>query len=98
MDEYDFTKNEIFDDTVKKENFNLNLEIMNLENQIELMEKHIKLLWDNVIVSYLTNYEKRQILNKITENDYNKFYKFMINKNSSCKYMIEKLNYLYSLK
>lgn len=43
------------------------------------IDNSILLLWDNVIVPYLENIKERQILDKITINDYNSFYEYMIN-------------------
>lgn len=43
------------------------------------IDNSILLLWDSVIVPYLENIKDRQILDKITVNDYSSFYEYMIN-------------------
>lgn len=48
-------------------------------NDIEMIDKHIRELWDNIMVPYLENYSERQILSRLTINDYDKFYDYMIN-------------------
>lgn len=56
----------------------------NLENYNN-MEKHIRYLWNVVIVPYLENYNERQILDYITINDYSVFRDFMIKENPICQ-------------
>lgn len=59
-------------------------ELEEIEYKINKIEKEIKELWDNVMVPYLNNYN-RQILINLTENDYIKFYEFIIKNNSDIK-------------
>jgi hypothetical protein len=68
----------------KEENIKENLldpldELMDIEDAKDKIEQHIRELWDNVIVPYLNNYRDRQILGNLTVNDYDKFYKWIIN-------------------
>ena len=49
-------------------------EYENLEKINEKMNKDIRCLWENVIVPYLRNDTEKQILNKLDEHDYIKFY------------------------
>lgn len=60
----------------------------NIENYNN-MEKHIRYLWDAVIVPYLENYSERQILDYITVNDYSIFRDFMIKKNPICQQIFD---------
>ena len=69
-------------------------ELIELETIREKMEEDIKELWDNVIVSYLNNYRDRQILDKLTIYDYNKFYKWMLYNNNYYQYVCERIRYL----
>ena len=55
-------------------------EIEEIENEINIIERRIKELWNNVMVPYLQT-DNRQILTNLDENDYNKFYSYMIKKN-----------------
>ena len=55
-------------------------ELDELENEINMVEKKIKELWNNVMVPYLQS-EQRQILVKLTEDDYIKFYNYIVKKN-----------------
>lgn len=71
-------------------------ELIELEENFILMEKHINELWQNVIIPYLHNYNERQIINKIMENDYDKFYNFMINHNQMFRYINQRIIYLKS--
>ena len=55
-------------------------EIEEIENEINIIERRIKELWNNVMIPYLQT-DNRQILTNLDENDYNKFYSYMIKKN-----------------
>jgi hypothetical protein len=48
------------------------------------MTDDLKKIWFNVIVPYINNGNQAQILNNLSENDFHKFYKFMIAKNNTC--------------
>lgn len=74
------------DDKIRKVN--------ELEEIRDKMEKDIKYLWENVMVLYLQNLNKRQVLDLINETDYHKFYKFMINNNKAYNEIQEQLNNL----
>lgn len=58
-------------------------------NNFPKMEDYIRELWDIVMIPYLENYKERQILSRLTVNDYNKFYEFMMKNNDVCKQIIE---------
>jgi hypothetical protein len=64
--------------------------IYDVENLILEIENDIRKLWDNVIIYYINNH-KCQILDKLTEHDYTKFFDFMI---KNCKPYQSSLNYL----
>ena len=80
------------------QNKDLDIEIYKMEKRQELIDSHIKELWDNIILPYLQDNNKKQILTKLTINDYDKFYKFMINENLSYKDMNNKIKKLYEFK
>jgi hypothetical protein len=65
-------------------------------NEIEALEETFKKIekdiWVNIFIPYLNNINCRQILDKLTVNDYYKFYYFMINNNPLCQHIIKKLN------
>lgn len=69
-------------------------ELIELEKIREKMEENIRELWDNVIVCYLDNYRDRQILNRLTINDYDKFYKWMLYNNNHYQYVCDRIQYL----
>ena len=48
------------------------------------MNEQIRELWDNVMIPYLTNCNK-EILGKINEGDYVKFYAYMVKNNRVCQ-------------
>lgn len=50
-------------------------------NCLERFDRITKSLWDEVIVPYLRNYKSNYILDKLTENDYDKFYELMVSTN-----------------
>ena len=60
-----------------------------INNNYNNIDKHIRILWDNVMVPYLENFNERQILDQLTTNDYNKFYEFMIKNNPICQKIID---------
>lgn len=66
----------------------MNDEIDWMENLQAQLNSHIRELWDNVLVPYIKDYENKEILNKISEDDYHIFYKFMIENNDICKYIL----------
>jgi len=61
------------------------------------MEKHIRYLWDDVIVCYLNNYNNREIFNNLTINDYDKFYKWMLYNNNNYQYVCDRIEYLENI-
>lgn len=71
-------------------------QIYMLEKILNKIEIDIKLLWDDIILPYLNDVNKRKILYKLIERGYPEFYKFMINNNNTYNTVINKLNILYS--
>lgn len=53
------------------------------ENNLEKIEKDIKKLWDEIIKVYLKDINNKQILNKLSKYDYNKFFDFIIKESTS---------------
>lgn len=62
-------------------------ELENLERISNKMNEDIRNLWDNVVVPYLRNDDQKQILGKLNEHEYIKFYKFMVENSDFCKYV-----------
>lgn len=58
--------------------FDINEIINDLENQINMFDEMIDILWNNVMVKYIEN---GNLLDKLSSNDKDKFYKYML-KNS----------------
>lgn len=85
--------NNIFDNSISP----LENEIENLYNMRAKIDKDIKSLWEIVIVPYLLNYNSRQILCNLTENDYSIFYNFMIKNNDIYQYISNRINRLTEL-
>ena len=50
-----------------------------LYDDIDVISNQIRELWDNIMVPYLENYPERQILSRLTINDYDKFFNLMMN-------------------
>lgn len=67
------------------------------EINFEVMDDHIKELWDKVMIPYLRNINHRQILDKLNEYDYDKFYRFM-RKCVQIKYTSYKSNSTYGVR
>lgn len=67
-------------------------ELAELYSIREKMENDIKGLWESVIVPYLNDFRYNDILNKLTENDYHKFYEYMINNNENISYVCGRIN------
>ena len=70
--------------------------ISELEGIKRKIDADIEHLWFTVILPYITDISRQQILNNITSNDYHKFYKFMMQKNRMCRMINYRLNYLQS--
>ena len=78
----------------QKINNNKSSELSELLIIQEKMELHIEKLWENVIVPYLENYTERQILFGLRTNEGDKFYKYMIQNNEICSYVVKRIAYL----
>jgi|AntRauTorckE6833_2_1112554.scaffolds.fasta_scaffold10682_5 hypothetical protein len=79
---------------LENENFtdsedNLQLDKEYYEDCILKMEKDIRELWDNVIIPYRNDYNSNYLLDKLTNNDFDKFYEFMIYNNPTCIMLYE---------
>jgi hypothetical protein len=99
MGNNDISDNENFyeNSLENSESYSLSDEIFRMEKVVDKMETDIENLWHDVIVPYLTNYSKLQVLDELDENSFDKFYGLMINKNSTFKRAIKYLNYLRRL-
>ena len=58
------------------------------------MDKDIKSIWYTTIVPYIENYNSNYVLNKLTKDDYPKFYKFMVENNPTYNIINDNLNKL----
>lgn len=68
-------------------------QLINLYEKEDKMDKEIKALWDNVIKPYLDNIYSKQILDKLTDMDYDKFYYFMLTNSPVCMEIMEEKAY-----
>jgi hypothetical protein len=57
----------------------------NINAELDRLNNDIYVLWRNVILPYISNLTNRNVLTKLSELDYDKFYKFMIEQNEVCK-------------
>lgn len=92
MDKYLETEEEI-----EEENYDIACEIYEAENMLRRMERDVRELWDNVIVPYKSDICRSQILDKLDEYDYVKFYDFMITKNRAYRKAKRLLDFLNEL-
>ena len=76
---------------------NLRADIYKAEQIITRLEKDIRKLWKYVIVPYKQDICRSQILDKLNETDYIKFYEFMIQKNETYIKAKKFLDYLNGL-
>ena len=60
-------------------------EIYMLEEQLKLFHQRVDILWDEVIVPYISNPSTRQVLTKLEDRPFDRslFYDFMLKNNSS---------------
>ncbi len=79
-----------YENVYENMNMNNNNEVIDdINDNYNNIDKHIRILWDTVIVPYLEDFNERQILDQLTTNDYDKFYIFMIKNNPICQQIIE---------
>lgn len=71
-----------------------NEELEKLEHIFEGMERDIKSLWNNVMLPYINNYNNKQILTKLSSDDYDKFYNYMVNNNEMIQYVLCRISEL----
>lgn len=72
-------------------------DIEDINNEINRIENiSIRRAWDSVMLPYLKNYNKRELFKTLTENDYDKFYKFFINNNELYAHYVNRMNKLIS--
>lgn len=90
----DYENEEIQINDNKTEDCEPNLEISELEDCINNMDGNIVSIWNHIIVPYLKNDSEKQILGKLTENDFDKFYSFMVNSNEIRKSNYDRLMFL----
>lgn len=74
---------------------NIMEQINELEKIQNKIEKDIRSIWEDIINPYINNKYKQQVLDCLTENDYHKFYNFMIMNNKTCIHINTKLATLY---
>ena len=75
----------------------LGADIYKAEQILTRIEKDIRKLWKNVIIPYKQDICRSQILDKLNETDYIKFYEFMIQKNETYIKAKKLLDYLNGL-
>ena len=73
---------------------NIIADIQEAEEILQQIEKDIRKLWKEVIIPYKQDQCRAQILDNLTELDYDKFYQFMIQNNETYQKMIKYLDYL----
>ena len=79
------------------DNYDVSVDIHETERLLKRIEKDIRKIWDNVIAPYKSDVCRSQILDRLTEDDYVKFYEFMISKNETYKKAMRLLDYLNKL-
>lgn len=71
-------------------------EILETEMILKKIEKDIRKIWYDVILPYKMDLCRAQILDKLNDDDYDKFYNFMLDHNDTYKKAKKFLEYLNS--
>jgi hypothetical protein len=57
---------------------------LNAQDQFEL---YVHMLWETCIIPYINNSNDAKVLIKLTENDFDKFYRFMLDNSPVVQYL-----------
>lgn len=93
----DNTTNELYGNSTTydhKQSLGVEEVIILLQETLDKMENDIKLLWIDVLLPEISATGNKKILHNITENDYNKFYTYMINNSPAYNVAFRKLQSL----
>jgi len=93
-DLYEKNSVDLIDDEIANINIQKIEELEHLIKILDQIETHIKSLWECVIIPYLNNYNEREILCKLQNDDYYKFHNYMLKNNKLYVHVLNKINKL----
>jgi hypothetical protein len=65
-----------------------------LEKEISKFDNYVDFLWKRIIQEYIHDVPNNGIISKLTEQDKNTFYKYMLDNSPAINMIIDKLNLL----